>query len=191
MHKLFFVFAIFFLIIACHSCSPSVKQPRWDFEREAVKIHVRADQQLNMYNGQAHTLYICIYQLTSENDLEQLARDTEGIYKLLECGLFDDSVRSAESRVIHAGERSTLILDRAEDARHLAVVAGYSAGLTRDRVVRRHRFQSAKHLESYFKQHFRCTPCELNIELSLGPRQIEYSSVLSNQSEPECIDECE
>ncbi len=190
MHNLLRVFAMFLLLLAICSCSPTVKKPQWDFEREAVKIHVKADQQLNMYNGQAHTLYICVYQLSSANDLEQLARDTEGIYKLLECTLFDDSVRSADSRVIHAGVRSTLILDRAEDARHLAVVAGYSAGLTRERVVRHHRFQSAKHLESYFKQQFRCIPCELNIELSLGPRQIEYSNTLQNQSEPECIDEC-
>lgn len=184
--RLFVLGALFLTISAC---TPTVAKPRWVFEKQAVKIHVKASNDLNMYNGRPHTLYICTYQLTNFNTFDRLARDPDGIHRLLECRLFDQSVASTNSKVIHAGEHVTLILDRAEQAQHLAVVAGYSAGLTSERVVRRHTFQTGKHLIRMLQQEYRCIPCELNIELSLGPHQIEYSNIIPN--EPVCHDECE
>ncbi|MBR9981935.1 MAG: type VI secretion lipoprotein TssJ [Desulfatitalea sp.] len=180
---------VFVILLSGSGCAPVIIKPHWGFEKEAVRIHVRADHRLNMYNGRAHTLYICIYQLKTPNGLDQLAQDQDGIRQLLECRLFDDSVAVASSKVIHAGEHLTMIMDRAEKARHLAIVAGYSAGLIGDRVVRRHAFQSGKHKEGYFKKEYRCLPCELNVELMLGPYQIENSHIMPNQ--PECSDECE
>lgn len=121
--------------------------------------------------------------------MDQLAQDPAGIRQLLECRLFDDSVAAAGGKVIHAGEQITLILDRAERARHLAIVASYSAGLSNERVIRRHKFETRKQIERYFKRQYRCVPCELNIELALGPYQIEYSKIIPNI--PVCSDECE
>lgn len=181
--------AVVVVLVSVAGCAPVILQPDWGFEKEAVKVHVRADHRLNMYNGRAHTLYTCIYQLKSLNGLDQLAQDEAGIRQLLECRLFDDSVAAASSKVIHAGEHLTLILDRAEKARHLAIVAGYSAGLINDRVVRRHAYQTYKEREHFFKKEYRCVPCELNIELTLGPHQIENSRILPNQRE--CNDACE
>ena len=171
------------------ACATTLKPADWNFEKNAVRIHIKADNQLNLFNGKAHTLYICFYQLAELNAFDQLTQDASGIRRLLECRLFDDSVASANSRVIHAGENITVMLDRSEQARYLAIVAGYSTELTDARMVRRHKFQTYKKRESLFKQKYRCIPCPAAIELSLGPNQIEHSKTL--QSELKCSDECE
>jgi len=153
-------------------------------------MHVKADNKLNLYNDKAHTLYMCFYQLREVTKFDQLTQDPSGIRQLLECRLFDDSVASASSKVIHAGENFMLTLDRAEKAQHIALVAGYSSDLTADRVVKRHRYQVHKTKKGFFKKKYQCEPCELDVEVSLGPNQIIYSKIITSE-ETTCNDECE
>ena len=176
-------------ILTCTACAPVVAPPQWNHEPEAVRIHIKADHRLNMYNGRAHTLYMCTYQLRELDALDRMTQDSDGIQQLLECRLFDDSVASANSRVVHPGEQITLTMDRASRVKHLAIVTGYSTELSNERVVRRHNFQTYKQTESYLKRQYRCIPCELNIELALGPYQIEHSKIMP--SDQVCNDECE
>ncbi len=171
------------------ACSPKIKKPDWKFEKETVQVHIKADHKLNLYNSKAHTLYVCFYQLSELNGFDQLAQDMNGIQKLLECKLFDSSVAAVTSKIIHAGENITLTLDRAERAQYIAVVTGYSGKLSDTRMVRRHKIQVYRKMESFFKYEYRCIPCPLNIELVLGPNQIEYSKAVGNDKK--CSDECE
>jgi UDP-galactopyranose mutase len=176
------------LVVSISACAATIKNPIWHFEKEAVRVHVKADNKLNLYNGKEHTLYMCIYQLQELNGLDQLTQDPEGIRQLLECRLFDETVALASSKIIYAGESITIKLDRSEKANYLALVTGYSAELTNDRMVRRHKFQTYKKKESYFKNTYQCVPCVLDVALSLGPNQIEYSKILPK--EVMCSDEC-
>ncbi len=171
------------------ACAPTIKKPDWAFEKEAIRIHIKADNKLNLYNGKAHTLYVCFYQLSQLNALDQLAQDASGIQTLLECKLFDSSVAAATSKVIHAGETITFTLDRAERAEYIAIVTGYSAKLSDKRMVRRHKIQTYKKRERIFANKYKCIPCGLNVELALGPKQIEYSKVVSKDKK--CRDGCE
>lgn len=191
MKRLLYAYGLLLLLFTV-ACSHTLKQPEWVFEKAAVQIHVKADDKLNLYNNKAHTLYVCLYQLRELTDFDQLTQDETGIRQLLECRMFDDSVVAANSKVIHAGENITLTMDRAERARHLALVAGYSSDLTNDRVVKRHQFQVYKTKEGFFKKVYTCEPCVLDVEISLGPYQIEYSKILpSDDEEIECTNECE
>lgn len=183
------VFILLILTITS-SCSHKLVKPEWVHEEAAVRMHFKADSKLNLYNNKAHTLYLCFYQLQELNAFDQLTLDPAGIRRLLECRLFDDSVVSASSKVIHAGEDITLTLDRAERARYLSLVAGYSSELTGERVVRRYKFQVHKTKEGYFKQIHRCVPCDLSVDVSLGANQIEYSKIIPHEGLG-CSDECE
>jgi type VI secretion system VasD/TssJ family lipoprotein len=195
MKRLLIAIGLLSLFMFTSGCSHTLKQPEWVFEKAAVQIHVKADNKLNMYNNKAHTLYVCFYQLRELSDFDQLTQDEAGIRQLLECRMFDDSVAAANSKVIHAGENITLTMDRAERARYIAMVAGYSSDLTNDRVVKRHRFQVYKTKEGFFKKVYECSPCVLDVEVSLGPYQIEYSKILPSEvdedDEMECANECE
>jgi hypothetical protein len=65
--------------------------PESEYEKDAIKINVKADPQLNLSDGKPHTLLVCVYQLNDPNGFNQLADDQEGLYRLLECDLFDGS----------------------------------------------------------------------------------------------------
>lgn len=169
-------------------CTAKIKKPEWKFGKEALRIHIKADHKLNLYNSKAHTLYVCFYQLSELNAFDQLTQDEPGIRKLLECKLFDGSVAAVNSKIIHAGENLTIILDRAERAEYFAIVTGYFAELNNTRMVRRHKIQVLKKKESFWKKRYQCMPCDLDIEVSLGPNQIEYSKLINK--EKGCRDEC-
>ena len=178
------------VLILVASCSHTITKPEWRFEKSAVRMHIRADNKLNLYNNKAHTLYVCLYQLEDPNAFDQLAEDSNGIRKLLECSLFDDSVAAASSKVIHAGEDIALTMDRAERAQYIAFVTGYSSELNEERAVRRHKFQVKKKRESLLRRIYRYEPCEMDLDVALGANQIEYSRILSRGKEM-CYDECQ
>jgi len=183
---------LFIAMVACVfiiACTPKINKPEWKFEKEAIRVHIKADHRLNLYNEKAHTLYMCFYQLDALNAFDQMTQDENGIRKLLEAKLFDFSVAAVSSKTILSGENITLSLDRAERAEYFAVVTGYYARLSNERMVRRHKFQVFKQRESLFKQIYQCSPCGLDIELILGPSQIVSSKIITNDKK--CRNECE
>ncbi len=180
---------IVFIGLMPAACTKVIRDPAWIFEKESIQVHIRADHQLNLYKGKPHTLYICLYQLKSINSFNQLSADPNGIRKLLECKRFDDSVTSAVSKVIHAGEKITLTLDRTEKAQYLAIATGYSDFLYDAGMVRWYRIPVYEKRESWIKNKYRCIPCPLNIELILGQHQIDHSEIIPNEK-LECHDEC-
>jgi len=108
------------------SCSGKIEElKKWPFEAKGIRVSYRADQDLNTHHGEAHTLFVCVYQLSEPNAFNELKIDRNGVVKLLECKRFDESVSSSESMVVHPGDEDVLILDRAEDARFCGIVAGY------------------------------------------------------------------
>ncbi|MGD9006535.1 MAG: type VI secretion lipoprotein TssJ [Desulfobacteraceae bacterium] len=189
MSKSGVVLVVFVLCLSLTGCAATIKQPEWKFEKESIRVHIKADHKLNLYNSKAHTLYVCFYQLSELNKFDELTKDDAGIHKLLECKLFDPSVAAVNNKIIHAGENLTFILDRAERAEYFAIVTGYFAKLDNARMIRRHRIQVFKKRVSFWKSKYRCMPCNLNIELKLGPNQIEYSKVIT--TDRECSDECQ
>ena len=189
MHRILLCLGTMLILVFSSSCTQTIIKPEWSFEKSAVRIHFKADNQLNLYNNKAHTLYVCLYQLQEFNAFDQLTADSEGIRQLLDCRLFDNSVAAASSKVIHAGEDITLTLDRAERAQYISLVAGYSSELTNERVVRRYKMQVHQIKQSYFKSIYQCEPCELDVEVALGANQIEYGKNLAHE-EIKCSDEC-
>ena len=171
------------------ACTQKVSKPDWKFQKEAIRIHIKADHNLNLYNSKTHTLYMCFYQLSELNAFDQLAQDDSGIRRLLEAKMFDSSVAAVSSKTILSGEHITLSLDRAERAEYLAVVAGYYSHLSDKRMVRRHKIQVLKKRKSFFKRTYQCIPCSLDVVLLLGPNQIESSKVIITNEK--CRDECE
>ena len=156
-------------IAAC--ASQPVQPPQWTYEKDAVKLHFDADARLNYDDGMAHTLVVCIYQLRDPNAFNQLSDDIEGIYKLLECDLFDASVATAKRYIIHPGQDMDVTLDRAEGARYVAAVAGYYT-LQKERMIRLFEFPVAVEKKGFIKKTKTAKPMPLDIKLMLGASQI-------------------
>ncbi len=167
--------ALFFLVIVLFICSCAAKQlppPEWLYEKEAVKLHLKADKELNLEEGTPHTLLVCVYQLKDPNAFNQLAGDAEGLYKLLECGLFDAAVATSKKFIVSPGQDLNLVLDRAEGAKYIAVVAGYYV-LEKDRMIRLFNVPVVEETKGLIKRKKIQKPGPLSIELNLGPLQIE------------------
>ena len=95
------------------------------YKKQDLSLLIKADQKLNRFQNNAHTLFLCIYQLKDPNAFNQLAEDRDGISKLLECVRFDGSVANAKRTVVQPGQSMKDTRDRAEGVRFIGVAAGY------------------------------------------------------------------
>ncbi len=189
MNKYSMALAAGLALVLLSGCRAKLVPPEWKFEKEAIRVRIQADHRLNLYNRKAHTLYVCFYQLSELNAFDQLTQDTPGIRKLLEGKQFDASVAAVSSKVIHAGEKMTIILNRAARAEYFAIVTGYFDKLDDARMVRRHKIQLLKQRKQFWKKKYQCVPCALEIDLTLGPNQIENSKIIIKDKS--CSDECQ
>jgi type VI secretion system VasD/TssJ family lipoprotein len=158
------------VMIAC--ASQPVPPPDWTYEKEGIDVTLKADLKLNYDDGMPHTLLVCLYQLKDPNAFNQLSGDTEGIYKLLECGLFDSSVATAKRLIVHPGQDVSVKLDRAEGAKYVAVVAGYYT-LEKSRMMRLIDIPVVVEETGFLKKTKTAKPGMLKVELELGPAQIK------------------
>ena len=158
------------LLTAC--ASAPLPPPEWTYEKDAIEIQVKADPKLNFDDGVPHTLVLCLYQLRDPNTFNQLSDDTDGIYKLLECQLFDGSVATAKRLIVHPGQDTKVTLDRAEGAKYVAIAAGYYV-LQKDRMIQLIDIPVAIETKGLIKRTKLSKPGRLTIQLDLGPSQIK------------------
>ncbi len=162
---LFLLLSLLFL----SSCATVVVPPRWEYEANAIQLHLQSDPQLNLFQGRAHTLVLCAYLLTDPNELNQLVDEKGGLEKLCECTKFHPSVTQAKRFIIHPNREYKETLDRAAGAKYVAIVAGYFK-LQKENVVKLFSIpvvDEKKGSTIYQK------PGVLNIHLLLGPDKIQ------------------
>lgn len=157
------------MLTAC--AAKQLPPPQWTYEREAIRLHVKADHKLNLDEGEAHTLLLCAYQLSDPNTFNQLSNDDDGIYKLLECELFGDGAAASKRMIIQPGQDINITLDRAEGARWVAMVAGYYI-LEKERMVRIVEIPEVLEKKGVFRVKKTRKPAQLRVDLVLGPQQI-------------------
>jgi type VI secretion system VasD/TssJ family lipoprotein len=161
----------FLMILSC--ASAPIPPPEWRYEKEAIKLTLQADPQLNLYKNMAHTLQLCVYQLKDPNGFNQLTETEEGLYKLLEGSMFDASVANFKRLNMSPGQSMPFTMDRAEGAKYIGIAAGY-ATIQKDRITRLISIPVIIVEEgSGFKKQTVSRPEIINLKLRLGPHQIE------------------
>jgi len=124
VHTLF----LFLIVVAISlaGCSSKTEPPSdWTYAKNSLSINYTAEAGLNAVDGRSHTLLLVFYQLNDVNSFNQLSSYEEGIDKLLAAQNFDASVMSVEKTFVEPGASGTLKYDRAQNAKHLGIVAGY------------------------------------------------------------------
>jgi type VI secretion system VasD/TssJ family lipoprotein len=150
-------------LVCCLALSSCASAPVWKYEKDAISLLYKSDSQLNSYQGNPHTIMLCIYQLRDPNAFNQLIEDEEGLSKLLECGKFDQSVTSSKRLVVYPAKETTETLDRAEGTKYVGIVAGYYM-LRKERAVRFYTVPLSFILNN---------PSPLQISLYLGSQEIQ------------------
>jgi len=118
------ILTLCFLITACGGKKPK-PEPKWEYKPQSIKISINADIMLNEFQGTSHALQLVFYQFDNINKFVELAEYRDGLKKLLKAQNFDSSVQAIKKIFIDPGEKNVLILDRAEKAKYIGIVAGY------------------------------------------------------------------
>ena len=172
MKKLIETVSMIFLsmwICSCASKPPVVIPPEWRFEKNAVHVHIKADPQLNLYEGSAHALHLCLYQLRDPNAFQQLIEERTGLSTLLECSRFDPSITSSKRFVMMPNQEIWESLDRAEGSKYVGVVAGYYQ-LQKERTS---LLVSVPVVQVKKEKTILLVPNRLDLDLYLWPQQIQ------------------
>ncbi|MBF0469842.1 MAG: type VI secretion lipoprotein TssJ [Gammaproteobacteria bacterium] len=98
----------------------------WSFEEKGISIRFRADENLNAYNGQPHTLFLAIFQLDKAAKFKKIAQTRTGVEELLSDEGVDASILYSEKLSIYPGGEQVVVMDRMDQAKFIAIVAGYS-----------------------------------------------------------------
>ncbi len=168
LNKLPLVFLIAVLLTGC--AAKTLPPPKWTFEKDAIQVNLAADPKLNYDEGVPHTLMVCIYQLKDPNAFNQLSGDSDGIYKLLDCNLFDSAVATARRVIVRPGKPVSIRLGRAEGAKYVAVVAGYYV-LDKERMTRLYKIPVIVEQKGFIKKTRISKPGRLVVDIALGPSQ--------------------
>lgn len=168
-----YILSLLFLTLFIWSCSGKVlPPPEWTYEKEAISLHIKADPQLNLNEGDSHALHLCVYQLNDPNGFNQLSGDLDGLFALLDCSIFDTSAAVVKQITVQPGETIDIKLDRAENAKYLAVAAGYIK-ISKQRITRLINIPVVVKKEGFIKTTKTQVPALIDVDLYLGPRQIK------------------
>lgn len=173
--KLKYYFNILFLfaiISFVYACSRPLPPPKWLYEEDAIQINLKADKNLNEHGGMPHPLHSCVYQLKDLNAFIKLTGYEDGLRELLDyrCAIFDAS--AATPMDIQPEQELTITLDRAEGVKYVAIAAGYYE-LSKDRTIRWIEIPVVTEKKGFIKRKKIKKPGHLNIEIILGPKQIQ------------------
>ena len=102
-----------------------LESSRVTYKKQDFTLLIQADSQLNRFQNNSHTLFLCVYQLKDPNAFNQLAEEKDGLPKLLECARFDGTVANAKRVSVQPGQTIKETRDRAEGARFIGIAAGY------------------------------------------------------------------
>jgi type VI secretion system VasD/TssJ family lipoprotein len=177
--QMLIVTQVLLMVICACASKPSTSynlppdlRPEWRFERNAVQVGFKAVPQLNFSDGIPHHLSVCLYQLRDPNAFNQLGNDVSGLYRLLECGVFDAGVASSKRLDIQPGGDLEVTLDRAEGARYIGIAAGYYQ-LEKARIIKLVEIPVVVKRKGLLWRKKYSRPAPLKLEISLGPLQIE------------------
>ncbi len=163
---------------AClYGCAASTPDPSeraratadWSFSREAVIIDIAAAPDLNVSERQPHTLALFILQAADPAALRDI--DLNTLTGMRSAASVDalPGILTHTLQVIRPGSAIRLLLDRAQQARWVAIVAGYAAQGPQTRT-----FEIPLALASHglFRPRLRATPAPLSVQLRLGATAI-------------------
>jgi len=97
----------------------------WSFGKAGIRIDLQADPRLNIFDGNAHTLVLGVAQFTEPNQFAALLGDSAAIGRLLEGGKLTPGMLALDRFVVEPGRSRSLMLDRAQQAQYVGLIAGY------------------------------------------------------------------
>jgi type VI secretion system VasD/TssJ family lipoprotein len=106
-------------------CNPPEQPDLFTYCASGLQIDIRADQKLNTFVGEAHSIKLAVYQLTDNAAFIERQKKTDALKQLLTPNKFDPTVVAYEQVIVYPNESKLWTFDRINQAKWIAVVAGY------------------------------------------------------------------
>ena len=159
----------------CSSQPPSPDTPRkqaiaavkWDFEKDAISIEINADERLNEFENEAHTLLLGIYQMADPAVFYKMTSDSSTMSASLENGKAGDGFIDFARFVVTPGGKAVVNLDRAQKSKYVGLVAGYYQ-MDAPRAARLFEIPLTIDSKGFFTTTYAAEPATLALRLKLG-----------------------
>ena len=121
---------IAFLLTSC-STSPvvtqtqAIKQVEAPYEQGAITVSFITDTDLNAWHNIANSCTVLIIQAEKSSTLMQLLANPAALGLLFSSVGAQDEILKVDRYAAMPGQQTTLHIDRSENARYVAIVAGY------------------------------------------------------------------
>lgn len=149
----------------------AVAEIAWSFARNAILVEVEADNRLNEYSGEAHTLVLGVYQMEDAAAFYKLIADAALVGKSLETGKGGEGFVHFARYVVTPGQHSILQLDRAQKAKFVGVAAGYYQ-MDAARSARLFEVPLTVESEGMVSKTYKAAPATLAVRLNFGPDEL-------------------
>ena len=173
--------AVLCCVSALSACSSSMlggsskedalKALKWTYGADGIQIDVRANPQLNLSEGQAHTLALTVVQFADPTVFTPYSSDSAKLTQLLLANSAPVGMLSLQRLFIAPGEQGSISVPRAENAKYVGLAAGYYH-LDAPRNTRLYRIGVDIESSGFLIKNHNATPTPLKIDLLLGPNSI-------------------
>ena len=140
---------------------------KWDYEKDAISIEVNADEQLNQFENEAHTLLLGVYQMADPAAFYKISADSTAMSTSLENGTAGDGFINLTRFVVNPGGKAIVTLDRAQKAKYVGLIAGYFE-IDATRAARLFEIPLSVDSKGLFTTTYSAAPATLALRLKLG-----------------------
>lgn len=116
--------ALIFALTACSGSTPP-PEPIWAMAEKGIELTFHADPSVNFYDGQPHTIAVCVFQLDDSNAYQKMLTYPSGVQKLLSGGTDLPANLAVDRFYLEPGATRQKVYDRAAGAKWVVIVAGY------------------------------------------------------------------
>lgn len=155
----------------------AIEQASATFASDAINIDLIADPQLNAFNRVPNSCTVLIIQAERREQLDGLLNNPTLLRNLFARAGGSENILKLDSYVMMPGQRVTLHLDRVEQTRYVALIAGYYP-LPNERHARVFSIPLELTSQGWWNKRWQANFIPINIEITLG----EASIVRSNKS---------
>ncbi|EKN2781931.1 type VI secretion lipoprotein TssJ [Salmonella enterica] len=175
------------IVSGCESI-PSVNEQRRQaveyapapFVGDAIRIDMTATPQLNTFNHLPNSCTVLVVQAQRREQLEGILGNAVLLRNLFAQAGGIEGVLKLDSYVMMPGQRVSLHIDRAEQTRYVALIAGYYPAPNESQ-TRIFAIPAKLTSQGIFSKQWQASLIPLNIAVTLGRESIVFSNKMSGQ----------
>lgn len=150
----------------------------WNEEPGAIAVILDAQSDANLIDGEGHATSLCVMQVPDGEKIRALGADEQGLRSLLLCKPAPPDIITATQLFVQPGEYRVFPLDRAANAKHIAVAAGFNtlstSGCLAVVPIPVHEDSERSYL---FFSHPVFTAADMNLAIDIGQASINVRGV--------------